>query len=118
MHEPRLITVDSRALGQLKCMDYAFNYLSELVINQVMKSTDSPNYMAALEESISHKGMLKPLTVIRYENGTTVLADGHHRAVLAYNRGWVAKAEVIDCHCPEEEKDFLGICNAYPARLR
>lgn len=115
MHEPRLITVPGRQLKDLRCMDYGFAPLYSLAPQTVHKSTDPPNYMQALRESIREVGVIEPLMVIRYATyALPTLANGHHRAVLAHELNIPTKVNVVDCACPASELDFLGVCSRFP----
>lgn len=100
MHDFIEKTYSPAEISNLRCLDYGELPVHALHYGEVRRQGESVEHGSTLLESLK-MGIREPISTF-VVNGATYLADGHHRAVYAYENGLSLTALERICDCDTE----------------
>lgn len=99
-HNFREKILTAREIADLKCLDYGERPIHSLSYGSIRRQNESLVHGQELFNDFK-SGIREPIVVF-VGNGAQYLADGHHRAVYAYENSLSLRAIIFMCDCDNE----------------
>jgi len=117
-HHHEVLIFTPADLSNLHALDNSYKTVGSLTMNDLSNAyrgnIDEHRenlYNMKLELDIVENGVMFPLIAMkRVDDPTTVLVEGHHRALIAIKHNLNVEVAVHYCGCPISNLDFLQLC--------